>query len=242
MHMQEITINGKWNLVLPSHRETMDWENWESERLDSMHAHLDEGDVIFDVGAEEGDLPALWASWGCEVVCFEPGVKYWPNIKSIWESNHLPPMKGYFVGFASDKTDLNPKNRDLTEVGTTPDGRWPSVADGRLWSESDFRHLAQQATESPQTTIDDYVKATGIVPQALTIDVEGSEFRVLKGARNTLKNNDVKVWVSIHIDRPWVDEFYGGFTSADVVAYMKGLGYQAEHLITDHEEHWRFWR
>lgn len=242
MTMQEITINGKWTLALPAHRSSMDWDHWEKERLDSMHNHLDEGDVIFDVGAEEGDLPALWSSWGCEVVCFEPGVKYWPNIKAIWEANHLTPMKGYFVGFVSDVTDLSPKNLDKTEQGSTADGRWPSVANGHLWDQSDFRHLAQQSTESPQVTIDDFVDTTGIIPNALTIDVEGSEFRVLKGAKKTLKNNSVKVWVSIHIDRPWVDEFYRGFTADDVVSFMSGLGYDAEHLVTDHEEHWRFWK
>lgn len=218
----------------------MDWENWEKERLDSMYRNLEEGDVIFDIGAEEGDLPALWATWGCEVVCFEPGARIWPNIKAVWEMNSLSPMAGYFMGFASDTTDLEPKHLDKTEQGDR-DG-WPTAAYGSIREGADFRHLAQQADESKQITIDDYVAQTGITPTAITMDVEGSEFRVLKGAYNTLRDNPVKVWVSVHTDRPWVDEFYRGFDSSDVVNYMDRLGYKAEHLATDHEEHWRFWK
>lgn len=238
--MKTITINGKWDLVLPDHRENMDWDHWEVERLSSMNEHLEEGDIIFDIGAEEGDLPALWATWGCEVVCFEPGARIWPNIRAVWEANDLAPMKGYFMGFASDRTDLNPAYLDATEQGVV--NGWPKVAYGDIITHSDFRHLAQQAQESRQVTIDDFCAAEGYVPNAITMDVEGSEYRVLKGAYKTLKDNDVKVWVSVHIDRPWVDEFYGGFDANDVVGYMEKLGYNAEHLATDHEEHWRFWK
>lgn len=238
--MKDILINGRWTLTLPDHRENLDWDRWEIERLNSMYEHLSPGDVIFDIGAEEGDLPALWASWGCSVVCFEPGARIWPNIKAVWDANDIPPMLGWYMGFASDVTEENPKNLDVTERGER-DG-WPAVAFGDLIVESDFRHLAQQASESLQITIDDYVKRTGIVPDALTIDVEGSEFRVLKGARETLLNNEVKVWISVHIDRPWIDSLYGGFTSVDVCKYMGSLGYQSEFLVTDHEEHWRFWK
>ena len=238
--MKTISINNRWELNLPDHRENLDWDNWEAERLASMHEHLEPGDVIFDIGAEEGDLPALWATWGCDVVCFEPGARIWPNIKAVWEMNDLSPMAGWFMGFASDTTDLHPRNLDRTEQGVR-DG-WPIVAFGDVIDYTDFRHLAQQATESKQITIDDFVKEFKITPTALTIDVEGSEFRVLKGARKTLQNNDVKVWVSVHIDRPWVDEFYSGFEAGDVVNFMERLGYQAEHLATDHEEHWRFWK
>lgn len=231
-------INDKWDLLLPEHRAFLpEWPVWEKERLASMNSLLEPGDIIFDVGAEEGDLPGLWASWGCDVVCFEPDPLVWPNIKTIWEANEFAPMKGWFVGFASDVTNLNPPRNDV--LSTDRDG-WPECAYGPVIGDHGFRHLGQQADHTPQVRIDDWCHEHGVFPTAITIDVEGSELFVLKGAESVLRDYHPKVWVSVHTDAPWMDKVYGGIGGKQVLDFMDNVGYTATHLATDHEEHWVF--
>lgn len=231
--MRQVMVHGKWPLILPEHRQD-DWETWEEERIEDMYDWLQSGDVVFDVGAEEGDLPALWATWGCSVVCFEPNPDMWPNIRIIWEANDLDPLAGWFVGFASDRSDYQPVSLDGVNA-------WPHEAYEEPTEGTGFRHLSQHP-HIQQITIDEWCYLHGLVPDALTIDTEGSEFRVLQGASAVLEASSPLVWVSIHTDRAWVDQWYDGFTSEDVVEWMSSLGYKGIHLGTDHEEHWRFWK
>lgn len=63
--MMPVKMNGRWDMLLPEHRALRpEWTTgWEADHLDSMHANLRPGDVVYDVGAEEGDMSALYASW-----------------------------------------------------------------------------------------------------------------------------------------------------------------------------------
>ncbi len=65
--------------------------------------------VVWDVGAEEGDMPALYATWGCDVVLVEPNPKVWPCIRYHWTANQLDPPAGIYVGLVgaapNDKAD-----------------------------------------------------------------------------------------------------------------------------------------
>lgn len=238
VEMVPTLINERWELLLPKHRAVRpEWPYWEKERIGSMYEHLEEGDIIFDVGAEEGDMPGLWASWGCEVVCFEPNPKVWPNIRVIWEANGFPPLKDWWVGFAGDFTNKYPPEADVDQ--SEKDG-WPVSAWGRVIGDHGFRHLAQQADATPTISIDRWCQENGYYPDAITMDVEGSELRVLAGAHDTLLNHHPKVWVSVHTDEKWMEKEYDGVNRQDVLDYMDKFGYEATHLATDHEEHWMF--
>lgn len=228
-------INDRWTLLLPEHRAARDsWPTWEKERLAAMHDTIRPGDVVVDIGAEEGDFPGLWASWGADVVLFEPNPRVWPNIRAIWEANGFRPPLGWFVGFASDETDLNPPHCD---VRAEPVDGWPACAYGPIIGNHGFRHLAEQTDTTPQVTLDDWCAEHGIRPDVLTIDVEGSELRVLRGADRLLYEDHPTVFVSIHTDEVWMDEKYDRVSEPDVTAWMHAHGYSGQHLITDHEMH-----
>lgn len=241
--MTPVTVNGKWEIILPDHRadrgEVWDW--WEAERLASMHEHLDPGDVVYDVGAEEGDMPGLWASWGCQVVMFEPNPKVWPNIKAIWEANEFPRPLACFVGFCGDR-EYDPVSERLDGTGWYFLD-WPPAADGPLIGDHGFLNLSERP-DVPVIRIDQVARMSthpGIPlrpPTAITIDVEGSEFQVLSGANETLREHRPLVWVSIHPD--FMAEMHD--THPDQIhSLMATLDYRGKMLADDHEQHWFYW-
>lgn len=228
------SLNGRWELMLPDHRRRQwaDWDRrlggWERERLGDMSARLRPGMTVYDVGAETGDLSALWASWGCDVVLFEPSAGFWPTIRETFDLNGLEPG-GAWVGFCGERTAGLAHH-----VGP---GEWPIP----VWEPADddpgFCHLNERL-DIAVLAIDDAPRLLGCgPPDAITIDVEGAELAVLRGAERTLRDVHPVVWVSIH--RQFMADRYGHHP-ADVNRFMADLGYRATWLADDHETHVRF--
>lgn len=184
-----------------------------------MYEHLNENDVLFYIGAEEGDMAALCAMWGAKVLLFEPNEKVWPNIKAIWEANGLEtPL--CFSGFASNETSADADTIDMSE--------WPTSADGPVIGNHGFMELRN--ANAPQIRIDD----VPIIPTALTIDVEGSEWEVLRGAEKTLKKYHPKIWLSLHPE--FLFDHYKEY-SRDLRNWITQLGYTENFLDYQHEFH-----
>lgn len=203
---------------------------WEVERIKSMEKHLVQGDVLFDIGTEQGWCNLAYAQMvGPEnIVLIEPTQEFWPNIRTLWEKNFSKKPKAFYDGFFSDKTTDN--RTFLVE-------QWPMVTSGDLIDRNKYQYIHDNSENVPECTIDDYIRITNIVPTALTMDVEGAELLVLKGAEQTLKTHDLKVWVSIHDDLGLRDY---GVEDIETIEYLESLGYKGEFLAKDHEQHWYF--
>lgn len=245
IEMIETRINGRWPLKLPEHRAARpEWPWWEAARLAAMHHHLEPGDVVYDIGAEEGDMPALWASWGCDVVLFEPNPRVWPNIKAVFEANDLAErVAGMWVGFAGREPSNLAKSWDFHQehVGTDDHKEWPRCAHGPVIGDHGFLNLSERP-DVPVTTITRAAVgwADGRWPTAITIDVEGAELEVLQGAIPLLRDGDrPKIWVSIHPE--FMADMYGVTDGVNAVrAFMAELDYDEQFLAIDHEHHWMF--
>jgi FkbM family methyltransferase len=222
-----VRLNGKWDLLLPKHRaERPEWTTgWERERLDSMKRHLAEGDVIYDIGAEEGDMSALYASWGCQVVLVEPNPAVWPCTRTSFEMNDLKP-RAWYVGMVSD-FDSGGADADY---GTES---WPPCAFDRMIPDHGQHQIGQN--DDPTTTLDALVDRIGAPPDALTIDVEGGELHVLRGADQTLRYARPKVWCSVHFEM--LADIHGKPVGEELFALMVSYGYRYELLAFDHELH-----
>lgn len=212
--MVQCTLNGKWDIILPKHRaDRPEWyteEGWEKKRLEHMHDHITPGSVVYYVGAEEGDMCGVLASWGAKLLMFEPNERVMPNIKAIWDANNFADAR-IFPGFASDIT--NDGVRKIMHV---------SSITGDVIGDHGFKEL-RDPSDIPQVKIDD----TGLVPDFISLDVEGSEWRVLRGAENTLKTYHPKIYLSLHPE--FIHEQYGEW-GAELRRWLIDLGYK-ETLI-----------
>ena len=222
----------RYKLVLPSFLAEWDvFADWEKEHFLSMEKNLKQGDILFDIGTEAGWCNIIYARFcGPEnIILIEPNRDFWPNIKAIWEKNYpgkLP--KGCYHGLFSNRTT------DKRTVITT---QWPGNISNNLMVGLAYKYIHEHGHLIPQIKLDDYVKSTGIIPNALTIDVEGAELLVLQGAENTLKNNTLKVWVSIHPELGEKDYKVG---SQQVHDFMLDCGYKSKFLAAPNEEHWYY--
>lgn len=205
------------------------WDYWEKERIASMRTHLKRGDVLYDIGTEQGWCNLAYAQMvGPEnMVLIEPTPEFWPNIKALWERNCDKQPRGFYAGLLSDKT--TDTQRSFSE--------WPDQAAGDLVDRNKYQYIHKNEDSIPELRLDDMVERSGIIPDALTMDVEGAELLILRGAEKTLKTYKPKVWVSIHPDLGLRDY---GVTAQETIDFMTNLGYKKEHLATDHECHYYF--
>ena len=228
--MREILINEKWPLNLLEHRaERPEWPYWEAANLALARSLIDAGTVVWDVGSEEGDFPALFATWGAEVVLIEPNPYVWPQIRLHWEANVDRDPLACLVGLASNIMDPAKPNYDDGH-----DGLWPNVAFGKVMPEHGFRHIWEHGAHSPQFRLDRLDLPT---PDLITMDIEGGELIALQGCEDVLRDSHPDVLVSIHPE--FMKDLY--HQDADMVhVYMSSLGYEEKFIAKDHEEHWWF--
>lgn len=236
-------INNRWDINLTENRHEFHAKRpgWEIERVESCAELMTEGMVIYDLGAECGDFTALYKMWvGPEgtVIPVEPSPPVWPELRTHWEANNCGPLQGYFPGFASFADGLVPEIQDDRYAGIFPgnDG-WPLCSVGEVIPDFGFRHLAQQAHHTPMLSLDSMVKHVGYIPDAIVMDIEGSELMALWGAINLLKEIKPIMWVSIH--QPAMRDFFN-HNLDELLRYMKSVNYHGELLGEGTEEYWIF--
>jgi FkbM family methyltransferase len=228
--MIKTILNGEFEMVLPKHRaDRPEWHSeagWEKLRLKSMHENIGSGDVVYYVGAEEGEFPALCQMWGAEVVLFEPNPKVWAYFPITWSANNLEIPMVCVPGFASDK---------INSLARIYYNEWPPEVNNELIAAHGFKELYLEGDTYGQTTIDSCVYDHNIKPPtAISLDVEGSEWRVLGGAERTIREHKPKIWLSGHPEfmlQQWNEALH------DLRQWIKGLGYTETLLDYQHEVH-----
>jgi FkbM family methyltransferase len=244
--MQLTKINGRYELLLPDHRAAREqWDirngGWEVERIEEMLDEIEPHHVVFDIGTEEGDITALLQKEsGCKMVLFEPNDRVWPCIKYIWEANGLADPLDFYRGFLSDKTT----NSSHT-VRQQPFSIFGDIDVEKMIPDHGFKQLYENYPDVPQMTLDDYVELTGIIPDVITMDVEGSEWNIIKGAQKTLKEKKPIIFMSVHPEflyesyrneGKWKDEYGERCFVVHMLRFIDELGYTHRVIEWDYHE------
>jgi len=185
-------VEGKWNvdfagrrLTLPLHRDfapawslALAFEGHDTE-LHQFYETLirtARPRVMFDVGASYGLHSVRFLSHGVRTVSFEPNTACHAYLRDCGVVNGLEPeIHGVAVAESAGCVEFAVPE-DETYLGTIVQGvidRWRARSD------------VTTATVS-QVSLDDFVADSGLVPDFVKIDVEGSEIGVLRGAQRLL--------------------------------------------------------
>lgn len=233
--MIKAKLNGRHEIILPKHRaDRAEWyteKGWEKIRLESLETNIKNREkcIVFYVGSEESEMPALCQIWGAEVVLFEPNPKVWPNAKAIWKANNLDFPLALFEGFASNVTSENAYEHIYTS-------EWMPHANEEVIGNHGFKELYLEAENYPQIRLIEMAERLGVKPDIITLDVEGSEFEVLKGAEELLQSDHKPdIYLSLHSEfliQQW------GVHSGDLRRWILDKGYKEELLdFAMHETH-----
>lgn len=238
--MVKAKLNGSFDIVLPKHRaDRPEWyteKGWERARLQAIHDEVKyqiksgRQPVVYYVGAEEGEMPALCQIWGAEVVLFEPNPKVWPNMKAIWEANNLKPPMGTFEGFCSNETSPGAYNALYSR-------EFPKVADGEVIGNHGFKELYLEGANYPQIRIAEAVGYGELaLPTIITFDCEGSDWEVLKGADSLLAHKETipTIFASIHPE--FMFHQFGQY-QREFRDWIIQFGYEEHILDYQHELH-----
>lgn len=218
----------EYDLTLPSFLAGWDvWDYWERERVHSMRENLNYGDTLFDIGAEVGWCSIVYSTMvgPASMVLVEPTAEFWPNIKATWAKNCDELPLACYPGLIGSKVEGSP---EVFHEG------WPPLATGDLIDARSYTYLHENPKQVPALTIDRLAGSVGN-PRAITIDVEGAELSVLRGAEDVLSHSAPLIWVSVHPDLAERDY---GTTTDDLLSFADDFDYDAELLAVDHEHHY----
>lgn len=236
--MQRTIINGKYELLLPEHRAAREqWSlehgGWEVARIEEMVKLIKSTDIVFDLGTEEGDISALLIKYtGCDMVLVEPNDRVWPCIKAIWDANGLKAPLDFFGGFFANENKAAPTPLGLPENGV-------------MIPDHGFKQLYEKYPDVATIKLDDYCERTGIYPTVITMDVEGSEFEVIRGAEKTLREKKPVIFMSIHPEfmyesyrntGEWLEKFGERQHVVHMLRFIDECGYTHRVLEYDYHE------
>lgn len=239
--MQLTRINNKYDLYLPEHRAAREeWDlangGWEVARIEEMLKTLTPQDILFDLGTEEGDISALLVKYSdCNIVLVEPNHRVWSCIKAIWEANELKRPFDFYPGFFSSQNKFDSMFHPT----------WELLETTGLESDHGFKQLYENYPDVPQVTLDKHCEITGVYPTVITMDVEGAEFEVIKGAEKTLREKKPIIFMSVHPEfmyesyrntGEWLEKYGERQHVVHLLRFIDELGYTHRCIEYDYHE------
>lgn len=167
---------------------------------------LNEGDLVFDVGANVGKNTDIYLQNKCKVICVDPQPSC-INILNTKFSNNWD-VKIEQVGLSSKEDILDFYICSTADSISTCSKDW--INKGRF----SYRNFNwDQKIKVPVTTLDNLIKKYG-KPKFIKIDVEGFEFEVLKGLTTPVK------FISFELNSELFDK------AVNCINYLTNLGYK----------------
>ena len=155
-------------------------KNYDSSIAEFLKDKVAPGAICFDVGANLGVYVLQFAEWSKPngtVVAFEPNPSTVAALRRHIAMNQLTHRVRVVDQAVSDRAG----SAEFFAAGC--DGMSRLGTPNRLISDR------VQKVSVPITTLDEFVKQSGVGPDVMLIDVEGFEIPVLRGARQVLANH-----------------------------------------------------
>lgn len=139
--------------------------------------------VVFDVGANVGfwstHLAQMLANQSPAIYAFEPVPQTFQKLLHSVERLHLGANVNVVAAAVLDES------RPVRLSYSPHDSLFAQITDGNI-----NPRAGDRLVYAAGLTLDEFVMTLGIVPALVKIDVEGSEVKVLRGARHLLKRTD----------------------------------------------------
>jgi FkbM family methyltransferase len=163
--------------------------------------------VFWDIGANIGVFSLYANSKGNDVFAFEPEKR---NVQRIKENLAINSNTIQFFDYALSDTD-GKSVFFVPEIGT---GRSGAQINAPIYNGDEF--LIRESYDVEAYKIDTLVEKLGVIPNYIKIDVDGIEWRILRGGKETLKRPEVRsVLIEVNRDHIKIENFmlWLGFTS-----------------------------
>jgi FkbM family methyltransferase len=205
--------------ALEGYRMCIDWNRfrsfvygtWEPEVLHVVTSTIKPGMTVIDIGAHIGYYSLLFAkcvgSTG-RVFSFEPLPGNFALLQKNIQLNNLRQVTTINQAIFSG-------NREITL--TVPEDQ-PNPGSG-----SAYIHGGAQEFRVEAISVDAFCEKSGIRPDILKMDVEGAEYEVLMGARETISQNRPKLLIELH-------HFDGNLAAHPVPDLLARWGYEIQWI------------
>ena len=195
-HGDTVVEPGEWivkfcgrQVRVPLHPDSM-WLDWDSalsvlghepEIKETYEALIGKGCAprcVFDIGASYGLHSLLLLAHGVRVISFEPNPACHEFLKRLENLNGLQfSVEGTAVGSTDGTAELCFPDTN-TWLGSIDPNRIRDLS----------REHELRCVKVPCISLDSYVRKSGLVPDVIKLDTEGSELQILEGASNTLES------------------------------------------------------
>lgn len=160
-----------------------------SFHIDRLEGHLSEGDVVFDIGANCGQMALIFSKLvgtTGKVISFEPVPRNCEILRKNLAMNECSNVEVVEAAVSSTVT----KMRFRYEEDHHTMGSLVEYSHTNIPYKNEF--------EVSCITLDDYCAKAGIIPKLVKIDVEGAGAEVLKGASTLLQQSRPHIFYELH--------------------------------------------
>ena len=173
-------------------------KNWFSKNKNTLQVIKDlipESDCIFEIGAFDGvDIEIIKELWGVhvDIHAFEPSPDNFQVLKKLYNNvsnvtcNEL--ALTYFDGTTDFYLSYDPRISNQEERHL-----WYKTASSlrphsNLHKQTQNNNIVEQKIKVDCMKVDTYCEKNKLSPNIMFLDTQGSEYEILRGAKNTLKN------------------------------------------------------
>jgi FkbM family methyltransferase len=161
------------------------WSHTDEAMADFYRQFISPGDLVFDVGANQGSRTKVFSRLGARVVAFEPQPRCYERLKGLFKGVETVRVVNQALGAAEGVAEMYVSEANVL---STLSSDWISVVkrSGR------FNGVAWNKTERVSiTTLDSAMRQFGR-PSFIKIDVEGYEYEVLSGLSTPIETVSIE--------------------------------------------------